>query len=87
MLSTYLHAGTFAPYTTLLTRLIGNTLMIDMLRGKVGEHLRRHAAQDQVDKNCEEWSLLRRLLPEALDPIVRSELSYLDALPDRARST
>ncbi|SEM43017.1 hypothetical protein SAMN05443999_1381 [Roseovarius azorensis] len=81
MLNTYLHAGTFGGYTDLLTRLIGNTAMAGLLKAKVGEHLRRHRSEAQADERSPEWLMLRHLLPEALDPVVREELRYLDALP------
>jgi hypothetical protein len=81
MLNTYLHAGTFSGYTDLLTRLIANTAMAELLKAKVGEHLRRHRGEAQADERSQEWLMLRHLLPEALDPVVREELRYLDALP------
>ena len=86
MLNTYLHSGTFAPYVDLLTRLIENTASDGLLSTKVGVHLRRHRDRVQANEQSPEWQLLRRLLPEALDPLLREELSYLDALPDWARS-
>lgn len=85
MLNTHLHFGTFAPYADLLTRLIENTAISDLLETKVGDHLRRHRNQVQADLESPEWCLLRHLLPEALDPVLREELLYLDALPDWAR--
>lgn len=85
MLNTYLHSGTFARYADLLTRLIENTASDDLLRTKVGNHLRRHRDSVQADEESAEWHLLRHLLPEALDPVLREELAYLDALPDWAR--
>ncbi|CCV05889.1 conserved hypothetical protein [Mesorhizobium metallidurans STM 2683] len=85
MLNTYLHSGTLAPYTSLLTRLIANTTMAHLLATKVGDHLRRHSAEQQVDEQSSaEWRLLKHLLPEARDPVVRDELKYLDALPEWA---
>jgi hypothetical protein len=74
MLNTYLHSGAFAPYTSLLTRLIESTSMSGLLAGKVGEHLRRHTDAVQIIEQSPEWSLLQRLLPEALDPLIREEL-------------
>ena len=85
MLNSYLHSGTFARYGDLLTRLIRNTASTDLLRTKVGDHLRRHRDGEQADEESAEWQLLRQLLPEALDPVFREELSYLDALPNWAR--
>lgn len=86
MLNTYLHAGTFAPYTDLLTRLIGNTSIAELLTTKVGEHLCRHRSDHQAEEKSPEWCLLQHLLPEALDPVLREELKYLDALPNWARA-
>lgn len=82
MLNTYLHSGTLAPYTNLLSKLIANTSMADLLATKVGDHLRRHSAYHQEDEQSSaEWRLLRHLLPEALDPVIRDELTYLNVLP------
>ena len=81
MLNTYLHAGTFGGCTDLLKLLIGHTAMAELLKSKVGEHLRGHRSGAQADERSQEWSMLRYLLPEALDPVVRQELRYLDALP------
>ncbi|WP_186395010.1 hypothetical protein [Stappia sp. TSB10GB4] len=85
MLNTFLNTGTFARYANLLTQLIGNTASCDLLRTTVGEHLQRHRNSMQADEESAEWQQLRRLLPEALDPVLRAELIYLDALPDWAR--
>lgn len=84
MLNTFLHSGTFSPYTDLLMRLIHNTRSRDLLESSVGNHIRRHRAELQVGEQSPEWKLLQRLLPEALDPVLREELTYLDALPDWA---
>lgn len=85
MLNTYLHNDPFAPYVDLLTRLIENTASGNLLGTTVGDHLRRHRGEVQADEQSPEWQLLRRLLPEALDPVLREELAYLDALPNWAR--
>jgi hypothetical protein len=86
MLNTLLHSGKLARYSDLLTRLIENTRCNDLLSGKVGEHLRRYRSENQANLESDEWLKLRRLLPEALDPMLREELIYLDALPDWAAS-
>ena len=80
-LNTCLHWGKFARYTDLLTLLIKNTAQARLLQSKVGEHLRRYSENDQVSEHSLEWRLLHELLPEALDPVWRAELIYLDALP------
>lgn len=84
MLNTLLHSGTLAPYATLLTRLIESTSARDLLNGTVGQHLRR-ASGAQVGEDSPEWRRLRELLPEALNPMVRDQLAYLDELPEWAR--
>lgn len=85
MLNTYLNNGDFASYTKLLTKLIRNTSIAESLKPSVWEHLRRHRDSDQADEHSAEWLLLRELLPEALDPVLREELLHLDALPAWAR--
>lgn len=87
MLNTYLNAGVFAGYADLLTQIIANSAMDRMLDSSVGEHLRRHRTESQAGQQSKEWRLLRELLPEALDPVVRAEMRYLDALPNWAKST
>jgi hypothetical protein len=86
ILNNRLHSRKFAPYADLLTRLIENTAISDLLRSTVGDHLRRYRDDMQAGPQSSEWQLLRHLLPEALDPVLREELHYLDALPDWARS-
>jgi len=84
MLNTYLSTQIFSPFCDLLTGLIENTSEFPLLNGSVGDHLRRYSADKQAGADSIEWQLLRRLFPEALDPIVREELDYLDALPEWA---
>jgi hypothetical protein len=86
LLNTYLHNGEFARYTNLLTQLIENTAIGDSIKSTVWEHMRRHRDDNQAGEDSEEWRLLRQLLPEALNPILREELVYLDALPAWARA-
>ena len=85
MLNTYLSVGTLAQYANLLRKLIQNTARSDLLSTSVGDHLRRYRSEVQVDQHSPEWRLLAELMPEALDPLVRAELIYLDALPDWAK--
>lgn len=75
--------GVVSQYANLLVQLITNTAMNGLLATKVGDHLRR-ASVAQKDESSSEWQLLKSLLPEALDPMLREELIYLDALPDWA---
>ena len=85
MLNTYLNSGTLGPFANLLTHLITNSRCNDLLLTKVGEHLRRRYKDPQADEESMEWRLLRELLPEAMNPVVREELIYLDSLPDWAQ--
>lgn len=84
MLNTYLSTGIFSHVADLLTTLIKSTSAVALLDGSVGVHLQRYRADRQVGPNSVEWQLLRKLFPEALDPIIREELDYLDALPEWA---
>ncbi|WP_299831957.1 hypothetical protein [uncultured Roseobacter sp.] len=87
MLNTFQNSGSLAPYARLLTVLIENTALRDLLKGKVGEHLQRSieghrlGSVEQVDELSPEWILLRELLPEALDPFIRQRLIDSDVLP------
>lgn len=87
MLNTYLHGGTLAVYADLLTQLIKNTAVGNLRQTTVGKHLQDYRAEVQADVKSLEGQLLRSLLPEALDPVIREELSYFDALPDWARTS
>lgn len=78
--------GIISQYATLLARLIENTAQYQLLETTVGEHINRASAR-QVDESSQEWALLKSLLPEALDPVIRTELKYLDALPDWAKNS
>ena len=88
MLNTFLNTGSLAPYSRLLTALIGNTSRSDLLSGTVGQHLERAITGHfkQVDEKSAEWKLLRDLFPEVLDPNVRQRLDYFGALPSWAVS-
>jgi hypothetical protein len=87
MLNTFQNSGTLAPYARLIVTLIENTALRSLLKGTVGEHLRRSIQEhpkgpiEQVDERSEEWTLLRELLPEALDPFIRQRLIDAKALP------
>ncbi|MCI5196645.1 MAG: hypothetical protein D3919_10550 [Candidatus Electrothrix sp. AW5] len=78
--------GVISQYATLLTRLIENTAQYKLLETTVGDHIKR-ATATQVDESSQEWKLLKKLLPEALDPVIREELIYYDALPDWAKNS
>lgn len=81
MLNTYLHNGDFSRYVALLTRLVQNTAISTSLKPSVWEHMQRHRNEKQADEQSREWRHLRELLPEALDPVLRAELTYLEAMP------
>lgn len=78
--------GVISKYATLLAKLIENTAQYKLLETSVGDHINRVAAR-QVDESSNEWTLLKNLLPEALDPVIRTQLKYLDALPDWANNS
>jgi Competence protein CoiA-like family len=81
MLNTYVHNGDFSRYTSLLTQLIRNTAISSSIKTSVWQHFERHGIDDQADEHSHEWKLLKQLLPEALDPVLREQLKSLDALP------
>lgn len=91
MLNTFQNSGSLAPYARLLTALIENTSQRGLLKGSVGEHLRRAIKGhrlghiEQVSEASPEWRLLRELLPEALDPFTRQRLVEAGALPAWAK--
>jgi hypothetical protein len=77
----------------LLESLMRNTQqrsLLDTSVGTVMERVRRGWKKrpdptPQVDEHSPEWKLLRELLPEALDPVIRSELMFYGALPAWAK--
>ncbi len=81
LLNTYLNNGDFARFTDLITHLIKSTAIAPFIKPSVWKHMQDHSSPEQADQRSPEWTLLRQLLPEALDPILREELSFLDALP------
>lgn len=81
MLNTYFHNGEFSRYTDIIDKLIQSTAIGKHIKPSVLEHMRRYSDVDQADEQSREWALLRRLLPEVFDPVLRNELIYLDALP------
>jgi len=83
MLNGYLAPGPLDVYANLLTVLIENTSQRGLLKGTVGEHLRRSISGhiEQVNEASPEWRLLRELLPEALDPFTRQRLIDAGSLP------
>ncbi len=91
MINTYQNTGSLAPYAKLLMTLIENTSQRALLEDTVGSNLRRtisgqgkFADVEQVSEISPEWQLLRRLLPEALDPFERQRLKEAGALPEWA---
>ena len=87
MLNTYLSTKVLSPYSDLLKQIIENTRSSSIIKASVHDHLRRYRDAIQATNESPEWILLRKLLPEALDPVLREELAYLDALPDWANPT
>lgn len=87
MLNSYLQSnnGRLAPYVNLLTRLISNTSIGNLLSGSVKQHFDR-ITRDQVTEESPEWKALAHLIPEALDPLWRKDLTYCNELPTWAVS-
>lgn len=84
MMNTFQNNGSLAPYARLLTTLIENTSQRALLTDTVGDHLQTSLEKREIvqaDESSEEWKLLKRLLPEALDPFTRRELAEYGALP------
>jgi hypothetical protein len=87
-----LDVGPVRQYADLLETLIQNTAARGLLKTKVRNLLdgaRSGYAMHmyptpQVDEKSREWALLRQLLPEALDPVVRAELDFYESLPEWA---
>ena len=44
-------------------------------------YVQRPIPTPQVGEKSQEWLLLREVFPEALDPVIRAELDFYDALP------
>jgi hypothetical protein len=89
MINNFLDLGSIAPYADLLETLIKNTAQRGLLETSVATvmdrvrngWIKRPAPTPQVGEKSQEWLLLRELLPEALDPVIRAELAFYDALP------
>ncbi len=89
MINNFLDLGSIAPYADLLEALIKNTAQRGLLETSVATVMdrvrngwvKRPVPTPQVSEKSEEWQLLRELLPEALDPVIRAELAFYDALP------
>ena len=87
MINNFLDLGAIAPYADLLESLIRNTALRGLMETSVAAVMNRvrngwnKPPIEQVDENSAEWQLLRELLPEALDPTIRAELAFYNALP------
>ena len=89
MLNNFLDLGPLAPYADLLERLIRNTALRGLMETSVNTVMgrarngwaKKPIPTEQVDEHSAEWQLLRDLLPEALDPVIRAELEFYEALP------
>lgn len=84
MLHTFLSAGNFSPYCDLLQEIMRKIARSTSLLDKTRDHFKRYRSHQQVAEGSLEWETLKNLLPEVLDPRIRDELQYLDALPDWA---
>jgi hypothetical protein len=76
-------------YALVLEQVAARSKIADYVGKSVADHIRR--AKTELGKSlCKigepEWKLIAYLVPEILDPIVREELRYFDALPAWAKS-
>ena len=74
-------------YALLLETLLAHTTCAPLLKGTVGQHIER--AKQQMEGNLcldgePEWDIVRYLLPEVFDPVIRQEMKYLGVLPSWA---
>lgn len=85
MLNTLLHIPSgLQRYALLIETLLQHTVLRDLLAGTVGQHIERAKAQMEGNLSLSddpEWEIMRLLVPEVFDPLVREELIYLTALP------
>jgi hypothetical protein len=85
LLNTLLHIPSgIQRYALLVEMLLQRTVLCDLLRGTVGQHIERAKAQMEGNLSLSddpEWAIMRLLVPEVFDPLVREELIYLRALP------
>ena len=84
MLNTCLNHNYFSEYTDLLTHILTHSRLHSILDGTVGKHLKQHASEIQIDHSSTLWKLVSSLIPEILDPHLRSDLLYYKMLPDWA---
>jgi hypothetical protein len=85
MLNTFLNADSgIQTYALIIERLLRLTSLHHLLDGTVGKHVER--AKKAVEGNLcldyePEWDIVRYLVPEVFNPLIRDELVYLDVLP------
>lgn len=85
LLAPNIRHGGLAPYADMLIHLLDRSKARDLLKGSVGEHLKRALATPQVSEHSAEAQALRSLFPEIFDPVTREELAYFGALPEWTR--
>jgi len=78
-----LSSAEFAPYADMIEAFLGATAKADLLtRPSLQKMLTNARAEHgQVDSDHPIWSAAARMFPEALDGLVRAELSDLGRLP------
>jgi hypothetical protein len=89
MINNFLDHGSLAPYADLLEALIKNTAQRGLLETSVATvmdrvrhgYVKRPVPTPPVGDKSQEWLHLRELLPAALDPVIRAELVFYNALP------
>jgi hypothetical protein len=90
MLNTFLNAESgIQIYVLIIERLLRLTSQHHLLGGTVGKHIERakRAMEGNLCLDYEpEWDIMRYLVPEVFDAVIRDELIYLDVLPTWAVS-
>lgn len=86
MLNSKLTSIFFKPYADLFDLFLSRTSLADLLSRDSLKKLLLHAKLEtaQIGPEHPVWAGARRLFPEVLDPILRTELEDLDQLPDWA---
>lgn len=85
MLNTWLNGrADVQRYALIIEHVIQTTPLATSLQSSVAQHLAR--AKEEMDGNLclpgeSEWIVMRYLLPELFDPVMREELRYFGALP------
>jgi len=82
ILNSYLNGKRFSQYADIIRRALNETKCQDLLTSTVGNHIKRHTDIEQISTDSEIMNLLKFLVPEIFDPLLKDELQFLDALPE-----